>query len=439
MVAATLTVVLVCVLFWAVYRFQYAMFMLLAAMMLRVAIKPAFEWLRARGMRANLSVLVVFGGLFTLLIGLGALVAPLLAEQIVSLAIRLPQYYADLRTMLIQSPGAALQQLGSTLPNDWVTLLPQWNLNAIRQSAALDSVAPAAGFIASLGYGSFLLVATVMMTVYWTLDADRVTRAVLMHAPQERRDGWRALIAEVEGKVGGYFRGQLILCGFIFALSTAAYLLMGLPYALVLGIIAGLLEALPMIGPLLGMLPALLIALATAPEQAIWVIVAAIVIQQLENNLLVPRVMDKSVGINPVISILAIAAFSLLFGLVGAMLAIPVAAMLQILIGRVLFNSSDHLDERATQQAATPPSRSRLTMLRLEARELADDVRKQVRAESQTNDALSEPAQEPIDIIEDQLETMARHLDELLSQAEAARQLHQTEAAPARPRARGMA
>ena len=304
-------------------------------------------------------------------------------------------------------------------------------------------MAPAAQFISSLGYGIFLLVATLMMTAYWTLDADRVTRALLMRVPEEKREGWRELIAELEGKVGGYFRGQLVLCGFIFTLSTAAFLLMGLPYALVLGLIAGLFEALPMIGPVLGMLPALLIALATAPEKAIWVVLSAVVIQQIENNLLVPRVMDKSVGINPIISILAIAAFSLVFGLIGAVLAIPVAAMLQILIGRLLFKSSADVEEGSAQLTRANSSRNKLSVLRMEARELADDVRKQARADNgviavSTNDEATKTDARPSAddaetaenkaTLEDQIETMARELDSVLAQAEAVQQRHPPEA-----------
>ncbi len=438
--AATLTVLLVAVAFWAAYRFQYAVFMLLAAMMLRVAIKPGVDWLRTRGLPANLSVLIVFSGLAVLLFGLGLLVTPLFADQISALASKLPSYYADLRTTATQSSSSMLQQLGAALPADWITLLPALNGAVLRQNTSLSSVAPAAQFISYLGYGIFLFVATLMMTAYWTLDADRVTRALLMRAPEAKREGWRELIAELEGKVGGYFRGQLVLCGFIFALSTAAFLLMGLPYAWVLGLISGLFEALPMIGPVLGLLPALLIALATAPEKAIWVVLAAIVIQQIENNLLVPRVMDKSVGINPIISILAVAAFSLLFGLIGAVLAIPVAAMLQILIGRLLFKSSAEVGELSAQLTRATSSRSKLSVLRMEARELADDVRKQARrgnvsvtdgaTETVVTGAAGEAGIEIIknvdtaEALEDEIETLARELDSLLAQAESAQQPH---------------
>jgi predicted PurR-regulated permease PerM len=427
-IAATLTILLVTAAFWAIYRFHYAVFMLLAAMMLRIAIKPGVEWLRARGLRQDFSIGIVFGSLGLVLIGLGAVIAPVLVEQSADIAKQLPQYYVQLRTLLVQSPSNALHQLAAGLPSDWLTLLPQPSWSAPRPSAALDSITPAAQFITNTSYGIFLLVATLMMTVYWTLDADRVTRALLMRVLPEKRESWRELITELEGKVGDYFRGQLILCGFIFVLSTLAFVLIGLPYALVLGLIAGVFEVLPMIGPLLGMLPAVLIALATStiagPQQVIWVVVAATVIQQIENNLLVPRVMNKSVGINPILSILAIAAFSLLFGWVGALLAIPVAAILQILIGRLLFNTSVEVEEQPVQPSTALPVRNKLSVLRLEARELAEDVRKQVRkpisVEMPLDTASDAPIEERQALIEDQIETMARDLDQLLAQAESA-------------------
>ena len=422
MVTATLTVLLVGAAFWAVYRFHYAVFMMLAAMMLRVAIKPAFVWLRARGLRPELSAAVVFGTLVIGLVGLILLIAPLIADQVGAIVGKLPQYYTDARMALGQSASGPLRQLSAALPADVTTSLPTFGVVATRPP--LDTLAPAAQFVSDISYGFFLLVATLMMTVYWTLDADRVTRALVLRVSEAKREDWRNLIAELESKVGSYFRGQLILCGFIFVLSTTSFLVIGLPYALVLGLINGLFEALPMIGPVLGMVPALLIALATSPEKAIWVLVAATVIQQIENNLLVPRVMDKSVGINPIVSILAITAFSLLFGLVGALFAIPLVAMLQILIGRALFNTSTSTDELPITQTHAVLSRSKLDVLRVEVRELADDVRKQARTEDvkDTQDAKVEMLSDPI---EDMIETLARDLDHLLAQTEVSQQTHQ--------------
>ena len=103
----------------------------------------------------------------------------------------------------------------------------------------------------------------------------------------------------METKVGFYIAGQGILCLVIGIMALVAYRLIGLPNALVLALIAGVLEAVPMIGPLLGAIPAALVALSIAPDKLIWVIVATVVIQQLENSLLVPRVMRKRWGSIP--------------------------------------------------------------------------------------------------------------------------------------------
>ena len=122
--------------------------------------------------------------------------------------------------------------------------------------------------------------------------------------------------------------------------------MIGLPSPLVLGLLAGVFEAVPVVGPILGAVLPVLLALSVDPSKVIWVVVATIVIQQAEGHLLVPRVMDKAVGVSPIVTILAILAFSTLFGLPGAVLAIPLAALIQILLNYAVL-------QRETAHAAT--------------------------------------------------------------------------------------
>jgi hypothetical protein len=133
---------------------------------------------------------------------------------------------------------------------------------------------------------------------------------LLLLVPTGQRERIRDLVSAMETKVGAYVAGQGILCLVIGILALVAYLLIGLPYPLVLALVAGVMEAVPMVGPLLGAIPAAVIALSIAPSKLVWVIVATIVIQQVENSLLVPRVMRKAVGVNPFVSLLALFAFS---------------------------------------------------------------------------------------------------------------------------------
>jgi hypothetical protein len=205
------------------------------------------------------------------------------------------------------------------------------------------------------------------------------------------------------------------LCVIVGVMSLVAFLLLGIPNALVLGALMGIFEALPVIGPTLGAIPAVLLTLAVAPEKTVWVIVALIAIQVVENNLLVPRIMDQSVGVNAIVSILAIAAFGLLFGIGGAILAIPLAAILQILIKRFLFElppPEDAINNTPlTAPVMMPPnSRDQFGKLRLEAQELAQDIRKQARGEETPADTAAEQ-------IEDLIEAIAVDLDKLLVEA----------------------
>ncbi len=412
-VLSTLVVLTIGACFWAVFRFHYAVFMLICAALIRIAIKPAVHRLQGLGFRPNISVAIVFSVLGIVLLACVALVAPFMLEQTGTLIGRLPTYYFDLRQLLLESASSQLQRIGNMLPETLASVLPRWQTDAGTQ-VAMNSMSPVAAFVSDIAYGVFLLVATLMMSLYWSLDADRVTGALFMRIASDKRDAWRALVKELEAKVGDYFRGQAILCGAIFTLSTAAFMLIGLPYALVLGLIAGVTEAIPMIGPLLGMIPALLIALAIAPDQAIWVVLSAIVIQQFENNFLVPRVMGKSVGINPIISILAISMFSLIFGWVGALLAIPVAAMLQILIGRFL--QSNEIQDVAAHMAnvEASASRSKLGLLRLDAHELAADVRSQ----PPDNPAGAGENADSAGLLQDQLEAIMNDLEAMLAAAD---------------------
>jgi predicted PurR-regulated permease PerM len=249
----------------------------------------------------------------------------------------------------------------------------------------------------------FIGTAILVLAFYWTLDGERLIRTGMMRFPVERRESWYELIAEMETKVGAYIRGLSILSLVVGVMSTIAYVLIGLPSALVLGLLAGVFEAVPVVGPLLGAILPILIALTVDPSKVIWVVVATVVIQQAEGQFLVPRVMDKAVGVSPIVTILAILAFSTLFGLPGAVLAIPLAALIQILL--------DYgVRQRETAQFDQPAGRDRVSVLHYQVQELIQDVRIQMRYKKK--DALDKEGDE----IEDLVEVAALGLDGMLAQ-----------------------
>jgi predicted PurR-regulated permease PerM len=163
---------------------------------------------------------------------------------------------------------------------------------------------------------------------------------------------------EVEEKLGGWVRGQLLLMLAIGVMATIGYVFLGLPSPAVLGVAAGLFEIIPMIGPFLAFAPAVLVALATVdPTRALMVVGYALVIQQIESNVLVPRVMGRTVGVSPLTVMLGILLGAALAGLPGAFLAVPAAGALQVVLAHLLRSedpsqSEEHHDaaDRAAHQ-----------------------------------------------------------------------------------------
>ena len=261
------------------------------------------------------------------------------------------------------------------------------------------------GYITLAAKFIFTVIVTLVLAFYWTLDGPRNIQSFLMLVPQDRRENIRELISAMESKVGYYIVGQGILCLVIGIMALVAYSLIGLPNALVLALVAGMLEAVPMIGPLLGAVPAAMVALSLGPDKLVWVIVATVIIQQLENSLLVPRVMSKAVGVNPFVTLLALFAFSSFFGIAGALMAIPMAAIIQLLLNHFVFQPT-------TIEPEVSAGRDYASRLRYEAQDLAQDLRKQARLSKRGSDLRVKQ----IDQVMDEIEAITTDLDSLLAQ-----------------------
>jgi predicted PurR-regulated permease PerM len=398
---ATLVLVLVAIGFWLLYRFYNVVFILLIAIVVGTAIRPLVTWANRKGLPRVAGVLLVYLLLLVMFASFVLLLFPLIAKQAAAIITAVPGYYQSLREWMFFNPNQLFVGLGAYLP----ATLP--GLEPLQQTGeqVLSSAAQALGYLALAARVVFILAAVLLLAYHWTIDGPRTIQSLLQLIPKEQRDGLRELFSAMEAKVGYYIVGQVVLCLVIGIMALAAYLLIGLPNALVLALVAGLLEAIPMVGPMLGAIPAAIIALSLSPVKLIWVIVATLVIQQIENSILVPRIMRKAVGVNPFVSLLAIFTFSSIFGIAGAFMAIPIAAILQLILERFVFHPS-------SMESEDSPGRDYASRLRYEAQDLADDLRKQARFK-QGGSVLRV---KQIDKVMDEIETITTDLDALLSQ-----------------------
>ena len=398
---ATIVLVLVAFCFWLFYRFYQVVFALFFAIVLGTVIRPVVTWLNRRGLPRIAGVLVVYLLLLALIVGFVLLVFPSIVEQGSTISAAVPGYYQSLREWMTNSPNQLIVQLSTFLPAALPGLAP------IEQTGqqVLIFAGQAVGYITGAAKAVFLVTTILLLAFHWTLDGPRTIQSLLQLVPKSRRESISELISAIEEKVGFYIAGQGVLCLVIGILSLVTYLLIGLPNALVLALVAGVLEAVPLIGPLLGAIPAGVIALSIAPSKLIWVVVATLVIQQTESIFLVPRVMRKAVGVNPFVSLLAIFAFSSLFGIAGALMAIPTAAIIQLLLDRFVFHPAE-------QEPEISSDRDYASRLRYETQDLAQDLRKQARLDKGGSDLRIKQ----IDHVMDEIEAITTDLDVLLAQ-----------------------
>jgi len=192
--------------------------------------------------------------------------------------------------------------------------------------------------------------------LFYILHDESQVKAGLMHAlPQQIRDDVLCMARLIDDVLSAYIRGQLLLCLFIGTMATIALAIIGVPSALVLGLIAGIFEALPFIGPILGAIPALIVALVTDPPSAIWVAAAFFAIQQVENLILVPRISGESVKLHPAMVMVVLVVGNELAGFVGMLIAVPVTALLRDVFKYLYLRL---LDEPLSPQAAMAEIRS---------------------------------------------------------------------------------
>jgi len=437
LILATMTVLAVTLAFVLLFRFYHVIFLLFVSVAIQIALDPLVRWLTGRGINKIAALFIIYLALFVLI---GAVLwygtIPLV-DQVRDVVGTLPGYYSHMRDSLLHAPVGLVRGLASVLPAE-PSLPMLMSLFGGESGAAAPAVPAAAeaagevntaaaavtgaspaqswGWIVLASKGFFGLFAVFAIAFYWTLEGDVIVRKLILQAPAGRREELRALVAESQSKIGAFFRGQLILCSIIGLASTAAYLLLGIPNAFLLGLLMALFESVPLIGPFLGAVPALIVTMSAAPDKVLLVIAALLIIQTAEANLLVPRVMDHSVGVNPIISMLALAAFGALFGLLGALLAVPMAAILQIVLNRVLFKTPISEETAPATNVPADMSRSRLGVLRLEAQHVMQAVRKQARSAEESGASVEDGAEQT----EDDIEAIAAELDSVLASAEEA-------------------
>ncbi len=293
--------------------------MLFFVVVVAAAITPIVDKL-SRYMPRGLAALLVF------LLTLGLVVA--------SFGLLIPPLLLQLKQLADTSGGLSqvLQPLLNRFPADsQAGSLLRSSINQIptQLQSVLGQFPTIIGNVLS---GLSVTLIVIFMTFYLLLEEKGVKKFFFSLVPFDQKQQVVEVLSKMGDKLGDWLRGQLLLMLIVGLADFVGLAIIGVPYALTLGLWAGLTEVVPFLGPFLGAIPAIIIAFTVSPLIALLTIILFALVQQVESNVIVPKVMEKTIGLSPLIIILAILIGDKLLGLTGVVLAVPIAAALSVVV-----------------------------------------------------------------------------------------------------------
>lgn len=333
---------------------------------------PLINWLDAhmrpaiRKRRVLRSLLVLIVYLLTVFVLVESLVAiiPPIGAQMQVLTRRLPAIAANIYSAAPEVVQGWLDTYNEFVP-DTIRLAIQRSIERTIQSLA-DTLQTGVLKGVNLIFTTLSFVVGLLVVPLWMFyvlrDQPEMSASFYRLIPPQYREDARHLVMLLDSLLGSYLRGQLILCLSVGIMTTVGLTILGVDLALLLGTLAGIFEVVPVLGPILGAIPAIVVTLAASPSSLPWVILLALVVQQLENYVLVPQVARGSVQIPPALSILVLIVGSEVGGVLGAILSLPLTATIRDIAQYLYLRLADHpltpeeAVARIRGRSASPPS-----------------------------------------------------------------------------------
>ncbi|MGE6259505.1 AI-2E family transporter [Heyndrickxia sporothermodurans] len=286
---------------------------------------PIVEKLNEKGLHRGLAILIIyiifFGGIgYSIYLGI-----PVLIEQIKDLSDHIPEFANKYRNWIenvhdstSRWPDGMKEQIEQRINKFEI-----WINHYL--SVAINSITKIINFI-------FVLAIIPFLSFYLLKDIEKVKRAAWYFTPKKWRNQIILFLKDADESIGGYIRGQLLVCLVIGIISTIAFWLLGIKYPILLGIIIGITDIIPYFGPIIGALPAAVIAATISVKSLTYVLITISVLQFIEGNILSPFIVGKSLHMHPVFIILSLTIGGEIGGVIGLILAVPVLAIFKVAI-----------------------------------------------------------------------------------------------------------
>lgn len=295
---------------WFLYTISDIVLQLFVALLIMLVLNPTVTKLEKAHVPRAASVLIVYLCFISLIIVTLAAMTPVLVEQTSSFANALPRYLQELRI-----PSFVIDETTRELTSE-VSKLPSQILSI--------SVSVFSNILA--------VVSVFLFGLYFSLARRDIVKNLAPHMAKEHIEILERTLLKMEVRLGGWARGQIVLMFIVGLANFIGFTVLGVPYAIPLALLAGILEAVPNLGPIIAVVPAAIVGFSVSPITGSAVVALGFLIQQVESYLFVPKVMQKSAGVNPIISLLSLIIGFKIAGVVGAVLAIPIVLAAMVII-----------------------------------------------------------------------------------------------------------
>lgn len=304
-----------------VYVIRDILLLIFVSMVLAAAFDPWVDAMKRKGLPRPLGIILIYVILISIFVFAFVMMIPPMVEQLTQLYASFPSLLQNFSSVLDTFQGFSIKEglqqgIGGSL-------------NSLQPSQAVTGIFSVIGnFVGGL-FGVFL---TLVMTFYMVVKEDNIGKLVKTFSPKKYEKFSMEMLRDISKKMGLWLRGQLMLGVIVGVMVYIPLKILGVQYALVLAVLSGVTELIPFVGPWIGAIPGILIASIQAPILGLAAAVIYIVIQQLENNIITPKLMSKVVGLSPLVVIVALLIGIKVAGILGALMAVPAALIISTLL-----------------------------------------------------------------------------------------------------------
>lgn len=333
LILLTFTTLYICYKLYVNYSIiKELVFTIFISLIISYVLNPFVNYLELRNIKRLWGVTLVYISLILVLALTWVLIFPPMIKEIKNLTNDLPVYFEQLNKLVNKVYNFYTNKMDN-LPDGFSSIKDTLDSNVGNiQVIATKILSSITDYIFKIASKIIHILLIPVITFYFLKDKEYFKKKIITLIPRKHRKSLLLVCREINIVISSFIRGQLMVALFIGVTTTIGLYLLKIKFAFIIGFIAGIFNVIPYFGPIIGVIPAILFALLDNPIKVIWVTILFILIQQFEGDILTPKIVGKTVGIHPITVMMSILIGGSIFGILGMILAVPITAVLIILI-----------------------------------------------------------------------------------------------------------